>query len=83
MTWEALVQNGTSEQGRMSENVDPMGSAGTSYLITGLDRLTTYTVFVHATNYDGSGMNSRPVMATTTATGEHNTAFLLLLRVLT
>ena len=50
-------------------NSDP--SMGTSYVITGLERLTRYTVFVHATNSDGTGMNSPAEILTTSATGQH------------
>ncbi len=67
VTWAAL--NGSAVlEGRMSVPSDP--SMDTNYVITGLERLTSYSVFVHATNSDGTGMNSPAKIITTSATGE-------------
>ena len=66
VTWEAV--NGSVASQREEATSDP--SAGTSYVITGLEKLTRYSVFIHATNSDGTGMNSPAEIITTSATGQ-------------
>lgn len=55
-----------------SDVVNASGDAGTSYVITNLHRLTTYSVVVHGINSNGIGMVSSAITATTTAIGKES-----------